>query len=133
MTDSEFETNDFEGTFEQIKEKVQDFLAKHLQHDTAQMNNVNELKELLPKVNATYYSLTELLNTCLADSTVCNTEQIIQDNTYTIDTSFVDSLKTLLEELCPLMCTNSLHMHALCSNLFHQLRTNGFSPNSSYR
>ena len=127
------EPNDFEGTFELIKEKVQAFRGKHLQHDTAKMTHVNELKELLPKVDATYYSLMALLNMCLRDSSVCDTDSIIQENTRDIDIDFSESLNTLLKELCPLMCTSSMDMHALCSHLFDQIRTNSFSPNSSHR
>jgi hypothetical protein len=129
------EQSDFENNFELIKEKVKAFRAEHLQKDTAKMSHVTELKELLPKIESTYSTLMAFLNKCLMDpsSSASEIKSSIEENTYNVDKKFAESLNKLLVELSPLMCTNSMQMHALCSNLFDQIRTNSFSPDSSHR
>lgn len=129
------EQSDFDAKFELIKEKVRAFRAKHLQNDTAKMTHVTELKELLPKIESTYSTLMAFLNKCLMDpsSSESEIERSVEENTYNVDKKFTDSLRKLLQDLSPLMCTDSMQMHALCSNLFDQIRTNSFSPDSSHR
>lgn len=129
------EQSEFDSKFELIKEKVKAFRAEHLQKDTAKMSHVTELKELLPKIESTYSTLMAFLNKCLMDpsSSASEIKSSIEENTYNVDKKFAESLNKLLVELSPLMCTNSMQMHALCSNLFDQIRTNSFSPDSSHR